>query len=80
MVQGDKTKSELDKILFDYIELAKSPSEIVSMGFDEPTVHRTVLMVNRNEYKRFQTPPVLRISSKAFGFGRKMPLVAKYAL
>jgi NAD+ synthase (glutamine-hydrolysing) len=36
--------------------------------------------VNRNEYKRFQTPPILRISSKAFGFGRKMPLVAKYAL
>ena len=70
----------LDKILFDYIELAKSPAEIVAMGFDEATVHRTILMVNRNEYKRFQTPPILRISSKAFGFGRKMPLVAKYAL
>jgi len=70
----------LDKILFDYIELAKSPAEIVSMGFDEATVHRTVLMVNRNEYKRFQTPPILRVSSKAFGFGRKMPLVAKYVL
>jgi len=69
----------LDKILFDYIELAKSPAEIVAMGFDEATVHRTILMVNRNEYKRFQTPPILRISSKAFGFGRKMPLVAKYA-
>ena len=70
----------LDKILFDYIELAKSPSEIIALGFDEATVHRTVLMVNRNEYKRFQTPPILRVSSKAFGFGRKMPLVAKYAL
>ena len=70
----------LDKILFDYIELAKSPSEIVAAGFDEATVHRTVLMVNRNEYKRFQTPPILRVSSKAFGFGRKMPIVAKYAL
>jgi len=70
----------LDKILFDYIELAKSPAEIVAMGFDEATVHRTVLMVNRNEYKRFQTPPILRVSSKAFGFGRKMPLVAKYVL
>jgi len=70
----------LDKILFDYIELAKSPSEIIEMGFDEETVHRTVLMVNRNEYKRFQTPPILRVSSKAFGFGRKMPIVAKYAL
>jgi len=70
----------LDKILFDYIELAKSPSEIIASGFDEETVRRTVLMVNRTEYKRFQAPPILRVSSKAFGFGRKMPLVAKYAL
>ena len=70
----------LDKILFDYIELALSPSGIVALGFEEAMVHRTVLMVNRNEYKRFQTPPILRVSSKAFGFGRKMPIVAKYAL
>ena len=70
----------LDKILFDYIELAKSPEEIIALGFDAATVHRTVLMVNRNEYKRFQTPPILRVSSKAFGFGRKMPLVAKYVI
>ena len=72
--------SVLDKILFDYIELAKSPAEIIEFGFDEATVHKTVLMVNLNEYKRFQTPPILRVSSKAFGFGRKMPIVAKYAL
>ena len=70
----------LDKILYDYIELAMSPSEIIAQGFDQATVHRTILLVNRNEYKRFQTPPILRVSSKAFGFGRKMPLVAKYAL
>jgi len=70
----------LDRILFDYIELAKSPAEIVAGGFDEATVQRSILLVNRNEYKRFQTPPILRVSSKAFGFGRKMPLVAKYAL
>lgn len=70
----------LDAILFQYIELAKSPKEIIAAGFDEATVHRSVLLVNRNEYKRFQSPPMLRISSKAFGFGRKMPLVAKYAL
>ena len=70
----------LDKILFDYIELAKSPSEIIASGYDEATVHLTILMVNRSEYKRFQSPPILRVSSKAFGFGRKMPLVAKYAL
>jgi len=70
----------LDKILFNYIELAKSPASIIDMGFDGATVHSAVLMVNRNEYKRFQAPPILRISSKAFGFGRKMPLVAKYVL
>jgi NAD+ synthase (glutamine-hydrolysing) len=68
----------LDSILFNYIELAKSPEEIIKLGYNADTVHRSVAMVNRNEYKRFQTPPVLRVSSKAFGFGRKMPLVAKY--
>ena len=68
----------LDKILFNYIELAKSPNEIIALGFDKETVHMAVKKVNMNEYKRFQTPPILRISSKAFGFGRKMPLVARY--
>jgi len=69
----------LDQILFDYIELNLSPEEIIAKGFDESTVLRTVKMVNTNEYKRFQAPPILRISSKAFGFGRRMPLVARYS-
>lgn len=69
----------LDQILFDYIELNLSPAEIIAKGFDEYTVLRTVKMVNNNEYKRFQAPPILRISSKAFGFGRRMPLVARYS-
>jgi NAD+ synthase (glutamine-hydrolysing) len=69
----------LDQILFDYIELNLSPEEIIAKGFDRPTVLRTVKMVNTNEYKRFQAPPILRISSKAFGFGRRMPLVALYS-
>ena len=69
----------LDRILFDYIELNLSPDEIIAKGFDESTVLRTVKMVNTNEYKRFQAPPILRISSKAFGFGRRMPLVARYS-
>lgn len=69
----------LDQILFDYIELNLSPAEIIAKGFDEYTVLRTVKMVNTNEYKRFQAPPILRISSKAFGFGRRMPLVARYS-
>ena len=69
----------LDQILFDYIELNLSPAEIIAKGFDESTVLKTVRMVNANEYKRFQAPPILRISSKAFGFGRRMPLVAQYS-
>ncbi len=68
----------LDIILFHYIELKKSAEEIAEMGFDPKVVEKTLSMVNHNEYKRYQTPPVLRISTKAFGPGRKMPLVAKY--
>jgi NAD+ synthase (glutamine-hydrolysing) len=69
----------LDQILFDYIELNLSPEEIIARGFDEATVLRTVRMVNNNEYKRFQAPPIIRVSSKAFGFGRRIPLVAIYS-
>lgn len=69
----------LDRILFDYIEMNQSPQEIISQGFDAETVMRVVKMVNMNEYKRFQAPPIIRVSSKAFGFGRKMPLVAKFS-
>jgi NAD+ synthase (glutamine-hydrolysing) len=69
----------LDSILFRYIELNQSPYEITEAGFDQDTVLKIVRMVNQNEYKRFQAPPILRVSSKAFGFGRKMPLVARYS-
>lgn len=69
---------DLDRMLFSYIEMNLSPKEIVEMGFDEKVVNRVIRMVNMNEYKRFQAAPILRISSKAFGFGRRMPLVAKY--
>jgi NAD+ synthase (glutamine-hydrolysing) len=68
----------LDQLLFRYIELNQSPDEIILQGFDATIVRKTARMVNMNEYKRFQAPPILRISSKAFGFGRKMPLVARY--
>jgi NAD+ synthase (glutamine-hydrolysing) len=68
----------LDGILFNYIELNRSPNEIESLGYDAETIRKTIRLVNINEYKRFQAPPILRISSKAFGFGRRMPLVAKY--
>src|SRR5512133_491320 len=68
----------LDPILFSYIEMKKSPEEIISMGFEPQVVHNIIRLVNFNEYKRYQTPPVLRISTKAFGPGRKMPLVGRY--
>jgi NAD+ synthase (glutamine-hydrolysing) len=55
-----------------------SPKEIVKLGFDENVINRVIRLVNINEYKRFQAAPILRISSKAFGFGRRMPLVARY--
>jgi NAD+ synthase (glutamine-hydrolysing) len=68
----------LDEILFSFIELNQSPGEIENKGFDPEVVKKVIRMVNINEYKRFQAAPILRVSSKAFGFGRKMPLVARY--
>lgn len=68
----------LDEVLNLYIEHAVSRDEIVKMGYDENLVNRITSLVNRNEYKRYQTPPILRVSSKAFGMGRRMPIVAKY--
>jgi NAD+ synthase (glutamine-hydrolysing) len=68
----------LDQILYQYIELRKGPGELVAMGFDEKLVNRVLKLVNTNEYKRHQTPPILRVSPKAFGMGRRMPIVAKY--
>ena len=68
----------LDKILFEYIEKVQGPAEIIALGFEEKLVHRILRLVNINEFKRYQTAPVLRISSKAFGMGRRMPIVGKY--
>ncbi len=68
----------LDKILFEYIELQKSFEEIIEEDYSKSTVERIIKLVDSNEYKRYQAPPILRISSKAFGAGRRMPLVAKY--
>jgi NAD+ synthase (glutamine-hydrolysing) len=68
----------LDEILKLYIEGKKSKDEITMEGYDSQVVERIVNMVNANEYKRYQAPPIIRVSSKAFGKGRIMPLVAKY--
>ncbi|HIA05520.1 MAG TPA: NAD+ synthase [Flavobacteriales bacterium] len=68
----------LDKILVQYIEQRLGPNEIVAAGYDAKLVARILKLVNTNEYKRYQTPPTLRVSSKAFGMGRRMPIVGKY--
>lgn len=68
----------LDKILYLYIEERLGPNEIKAIGFDAPLVDRVLKMVNNNEYKRNQFCPIIRISSKAFGSGRRMPIVGKY--
>jgi NAD+ synthase (glutamine-hydrolysing) len=70
--------SILDSILYQYIELQKPASRIINDGSDRETVLRVIRMIDFNEYKRYQAPPVLRISSKAFGAGRRMPLAARY--
>ncbi len=68
----------LDEILFEYIENRKGPKEIIAQGHEEETVQRILKLVNASEYKRFQAPPILRVSEKAFGVGRRLPIVAKY--
>ncbi|MDQ2753264.1 MAG: NAD+ synthase [Bacteroidota bacterium] len=68
----------LDKILFQYIERRQGPAEIKAQDFDAHLVDRTLSLVNRNEYKRNQFCPIIRISPKAFGVGRRMPIVGKY--
>ncbi len=68
----------LDDILYRYIELGQNPSDIVSAGHDAEEVQRITRLVNRGEFKRWQTPPYLKVSAKSFGRGRRMPLVSKF--
>jgi len=68
----------LDPILHHYIEQRLGPQEIIDDGFDETMVRRVLRLVNINEFKRHQTAPVLRVSPKAFGVGRRVPIVGKY--
>jgi NAD+ synthase (glutamine-hydrolysing) len=68
----------LDKVLYQYIERRKGPREIIGMGIDEALVKRILRLVNDNEYKRNQFCPIIRISCKAFGIGRRMPIVGRY--
>jgi NAD+ synthase (glutamine-hydrolysing) len=70
----------LDKVLYQYIERRQGPKEIKenSPGIDEKLVDRILRLVNTSEYKRNQFCPIIRVSSKAFGVGRRMPIVGKY--
>ncbi|HEX6180800.1 MAG TPA: NAD+ synthase [Chitinophagaceae bacterium] len=68
----------LDKVLYQYIERRQGPKEIIGMGIEKALVDRVLKLVNTNEYKRNQFCPIIRVSSKAFGIGRRVPIVGKY--
>jgi NAD+ synthase (glutamine-hydrolysing) len=70
--------SILDPLLYLYIEKIKSPADLKAMGFESSLVDRILKLVNTNEYKRNQFCPIIRISPKAFGMGRRSPIVGKY--
>src|SRR5512135_2457612 len=67
----------LDGILHEYVEELRSVEEIVAMGFDADTVRRVAGLVDRNEYKRAQAAPAIKVTTKAFGVGRRMPIAAR---
>jgi NAD+ synthase (glutamine-hydrolysing) len=69
---------KLDRILYQYIELRQGPKEIIEMGYEKNLVNRILKLVNTNEYKRNQFCPIIRVSCKAFGTGRRVPIVGKY--
>ena len=68
----------LDAILEAYVVGGKSRAEIVAAGFEQPTVDRVARLIDLNEYKRRQAAPGLKITSKAFGVGRRMPIAQRY--
>ncbi|MBS1781955.1 MAG: NAD+ synthase [Bacteroidetes bacterium] len=68
----------LDEILYQYIERRQGPKEIIALGFEPALVQRILKLVNTNEYKRNQFCPIIRVSPKAFGVGRRIPIVGRY--
>jgi NAD+ synthase (glutamine-hydrolysing) len=68
----------LDQILHYYIEEGLYEDNIVKLGFDKDIVKWVIKTINRNEYKRKQAAPGLKVTSKAFGVGRRMPIAARY--
>jgi NAD+ synthase (glutamine-hydrolysing) len=68
----------LDGISKAYIEENKGLDEIVAMGFDPAVVRETICRIDRSEYKRYQAPPGLKVTTKSFGYGRRYPIAQKY--
>jgi NAD+ synthetase len=68
----------LDAILFRYVEEEKGAAEIIAEGFERETVLRVIRLIDRSEYKRRQAAPGLKVTSRAFGFGRRMPIAQNY--
>ncbi len=68
----------LDPVLLAYVESDLTAAELVEAGFDEELVRRVVRLVDLAEYKRRQTPPGVRVTPKAFGRDRRMPITNRY--
>jgi NAD+ synthase (glutamine-hydrolysing) len=68
----------LDPILQGYVEEDKSPGDLLAAGFDESTIKRVIAMVDRNEYKRRQAPPGVKITPRALGRDRRLPIANRY--
>src|SRR5438105_15304671 len=68
----------LDAILEAYVVQGKSAAEIIADGFEEATVKRVVRLIDLNEYKRRLAAPGLKVTSKAFGVGRRIPIAQRY--
>ena len=70
----------LDAIIQGYVEQDKAPAQLIAMGLPEGEVKRAINLVDRNEYKRRQSPPGVRITTKAFGKDRRLPITNRYHL
>jgi NAD+ synthase (glutamine-hydrolysing) len=68
----------LDRILQGYIELDQSREQLIAQGLPEAEVERTIRLVDLAEYKRRQAPPGIKISTRAFGRDRRMPITNRY--
>jgi NAD+ synthase (glutamine-hydrolysing) len=68
----------LDAILEAYVVQGRSAADIIKSGHDEATVRRVVRLIDQNEYKRRQAAPGLKVTSKAFGVGRRIPVAQRY--